>query len=293
MMRYSGGGWIVVVAQVGLHEDRERPTLETRDRQTGDRRSEVDRGEAERVPPYAFQKWSGFGILDIHYMFSPLQDRLVSKKIVVISAIFLSALFESLVILSYDGSKSAQLGFLAVALLTGSIVYLFPRRPSPRLYVVFVICFLFYWTYVYFSELIPWKVEAWKLGVYLAITELLIIVFVTLKFATRNFLRLPELLPTAPIDTNEPTGKPLLMHITDVHITRDSNIQRYQGGPGGQGNLLRCLEIVKQLQPCYLLLSGDAVDTGDPVEWRLLEEMRAGSVSCYSVSMPLSGSPAG
>ena len=96
-----------------------------------------------------------------------------------------------------------------------------------------------------------------------------------IQIAHGNFQQLKELHELGPTQFARQGTRPLLIHMTDVHITSNEQTKRIGGGIGGIRCFRESLEFVSQSRPKYLIISGDLTDTGCSEEWQQAGELIA------------------
>jgi hypothetical protein len=116
--------------------------------------------------------------------------------------------------------------------------------------------------------------DRWKavlVAIVFAIGGILFTATEVLLIAYRCYCRLETLLP-AEASVERPTTTPILLHLTDVHVTQSATTPRFQGGPGGLEVLRQHLALVGAAPPRLLIISGDITDRGLVGEWDRLRD---------------------
>ncbi len=99
----------------------------------------------------------------------------------------------------------------------------------------------------------------------------LLVMFIAVV-ALWHFLQLQEMQAAAEEIAMIANPEPLVLHLTDVHMTAADDVGRIEKGQGGRLSLNAALNQARAVCPKYVIFSGDTTDTGDPREW---ERVRA------------------
>lgn len=141
------------------------------------------------------------------------------------------------------------------------------------------------------------SLAAWALCIYVGPALTIAVTYVvgcwvlaltlTLRFAFKNFLQLPEIQPTGITAGGGAPNAVLMAHITDTHITVADDVARWDGGRGGSTHLREFTDLCTKLRPTYICVSGDMTDTGHPREWiRFAEQIRNCHGSSHVIVAP-------